>query len=158
MKGVFTMAKKKKTVDHFKIDSGRIIMEEKDIANLTEAENTKISFYVKTLGYEVVFLEPEPKKSNYFTVEKAERYLRRKDKEGLKVFKSFKEDADKITLEYKELKKAEKQGGKSAPDKEKVDEARIAMITAQRDAFLAQKQWFKDTYGIEEYDKVRKEY
>ena len=145
------MARKKKVVEHFKIADGKIIMEEKDIANLTEAENTKISFYVKTLGFEVVFVEPEPKKSNYFTVAKAEKYLKKKDKEGLKIFKEFKNEADKLTEEYKEIKK-------SGADENKVKEAQKKMITAQRDAFISQKEWFKDTYGMDEYDKVRIEY
>lgn len=145
------MARKKKEVEHFKVVDGKIIMEEKDIANLTEAENTKISFYVKTLGFEVVFVEPEPKKNNYFTVAKAEKYLAKKDKAGLKKFKSFKNDADKLTEEYKEIKR---NGG----DEKKVKEAQRKMIIAQREAFISQKEWFKDTYGIDEYDKVRTEY
>lgn len=145
------MARKKKEVEHFKIDDGKIIMEEKDIANLTEAENIKISFFVKTLGFEVVFIEPEPKKSNYFTVAKAEKYLRKKDKEGLKKFNAIKEEANKLTEDYKEIKK-------SGADDDKVKEARKNMITAQRKAFISQKEWFKDTYGIDEYDKVRTEY
>ena len=145
------MARRKKEVEHFKIADGKIIMEEKDIANLTEEENLKIAFYAKTLGYEVVFIEPEPKKSNYFTIAKAEKYLKKKDKEGLKRFNDLKKDANKLTEEYKEIKK-------SGADEDKVKEARKNMITAQREAFIAQKEWFKDTYGIDEYDKVRTEY
>lgn len=145
------MARKKKAVEHFKIADGKIIMEEKDIANLTEAENIKISFYVKTLGFEMVFVEPEPKKSNYFTIAKAEKYLRKKDKEGLKKFNELKIEANKLTEKYKEVKK-------SGADEDKVKEARKNMITAQREAFISQKEWFKDTYGIDEYDKVRTEY
>lgn len=141
-------------------------MEEKDIDNLSDAENTKIAFYVKTLGFEVVFVEPEPKKKNYFTVEKAEKYLKKKDKEGLKKFKSFKKDADKKTAEYKELvaskKYAEteegKKEGKVAPDDATIKDAQKAMVSSQKDAFIEQKKWFKETYGIEEYDIVRKEY
>lgn len=151
------MARKKKEIEHFRIIDNKVVMEEKDISNLTESENTKIAFYVKTLGYDLVFVEPEPKKKNYFTADKAEKYLK-KDKAGLKTFKDFKKDADKVTEEYKELKKAEKAGGEDKPDGSKVIEAQKAMITAQRDAFLKQKEWFKNTYGIEEYDKVRKEY
>ncbi len=152
------MPRKKKEIEHFKIADGKIIMEEQDIANLSDSENTKISFYVKTLGYEVVFIEPEEKKKNYFNAEKAERYLKKKDKEGLKKFKSFTEEADKVTAEYKEIKAAEKKGGKDKPDEAAVKEAQKAMITAQRKAFQDQKDWFKETYGPEEYDKVRKEY
>lgn len=151
------MARKKKEIKHYQIIDDKIVMEEKDIVNLSETEHKEIAFYSKTLGYELVYIEPEPKKKNYFTVEKAEKYLK-KDKEGLKKFKAFKKDADRITEEYKELKKAERDGGKDKPDKTKVNEARKAMVTAQRSAFLAQKEWFKDTYGIEEYDRVRKEY
>lgn len=151
------MAKKKKEIKHYRIDNGKILMEEKDIANLTEEENIQIAFYVKTLGYELLFLEPEPRQKNYFTVEKAEKYLK-KDKEGLKKFNSFKKEADKVTAEYKALKMEEKEGGKNKPNKETIKEARRAMVSAQRDAFIAQKKWFKETYGIEEYDKVRKEY
>lgn len=152
------MARKKKEVEHFQIVDGKILMEEKDIPNLSESENTKISFYVKTLGYELLFIEPEPKKKNYFTADKAERYLKKKDKAGLKTFKDFKKEADKLTAEYKELKKAEKAGGKDKPEEAKVKEAQKAMISAQKDAFIAQKKWFKESYGIDEYDKVRKEY
>ena len=152
------MARKKKEVEHFQIIDGKIVMKEEDINNLTEAENTKIAFYAQTLGYEVAFLEPEPKKKNYFTVEKAEKYLKKKDKAGLKEFRDFKKEADKITAEYKKLKKAEKEGGDKAPSEEEVKEARRAMISAQKDAFIEQKKWFKDRYGIDEYDAVRKEY
>ena len=151
------MARKKKEVEHFRIADGKIIMEENDIANLSDSENTKISFYVKTLGYDLVFVEPEEKKKNYFTAEKAERYLKKKDKEGLKTFTDFKKDADKVTAEYKELKAAEKKGGKDKPDEEAVNQARKAMVTAQRKAYLDQKKWFKETYGIDQYDKVRKD-
>lgn len=151
MKGVITMARKKKEVEHFQVVDGKIIMEEKDIENLTEKENTKISFYVKTLGYEVVFLEPEPKKKNYFTIEKAEKYLKKNDKSKLKTFNDIKNEANRITEEYKNIKKTSK-------DQKEIKDARKKMITAQREAFIEQKEWFKDTYGIEEYDKVRKEY
>ena len=44
------MARKKKEVEHFTIKDGKIVMEEKDINNLTEAENTKI---VSGLGIEL---------------------------------------------------------------------------------------------------------
>lgn len=154
------MAREKtiKPVEHFKVvDGNKIVMEEKDINNLSDAENTKIAFYVKTLGFDLVFIEPEPTKKNYFTVAKAEKYLA-KDKEGLKKFQSFKKSAEKITEDYKALKKAEKEGGEKAPDEAAVKEARKAMISAQKDAFIAQKKWFKETYGVDEYDKVRKEY
>ena len=62
--------KKEKKVEHFQIVDGKILMEEKDIANLSDTENAKIAFYVKTLGYEVYFVEPEPKKKRSFTVAK----------------------------------------------------------------------------------------
>lgn len=159
MKGVGSMAKQKKEVQHFRVIDEKIVLEEKDIPNLTEEENTKIAFFVKTLGYEVVFVEPEPKKSNYFTVAKAEKYLNQKrDKEGLKKFRDFKKKADQATAEYKAIKKAEKEGGEDKPSEDKVNEARRAMIIAQKDAFLAQKEWFKDTFGTDEYERVRKEY
>lgn len=151
------MARTKKKVEHFKVIDKTIVMYEEDIPNLTEAENTKIAFFVQTLGYEMVFVEPEPKKKCYFTVEKAEKYLR-KNKEDIETFRGFKKQADKATAKYKALKKAEKEGGEGAPDKEEVKQARNAMVSAQRDAFIAQKQWFKDTFGVDEYDKVRKEY
>jgi hypothetical protein len=144
------MARKKKEVKHYQIIDEKVVMEEKDIANLTESEHVEIAFYVKTLGYELVYIEPEPKKKNYFTVEKAEKYLK-KDKEGLNKFKAFKKNADKLTAEYKDIKK-------TSEDDAKIKEAQKKMITAQREAFIEQKNWFKDTYGIEEYDKVRKEY
>lgn len=152
------MARKKKEIEHFRIVDGKIIMKETDIANLSDSENTKIAFYVKTLGYDLVFEEEEEKKKEYFNVEKAERYLKKKDKEGLETFKSFTEEADKATAEYKEVKAAEKKGGKDKPDEATVKEAQKAMITAQRIAFQKQKDWFKETYGQDEYDKVRKEY
>ena len=144
------MARKKKEIKHYQLIDEKVVMEEKDIANLTESEHVEIAFYVKTLGYELVYIEPEPKKKNYFTVEKAEKYLK-KDKEGLKKFRAFKKNADKLTEEYKDIKK-------TSEDQAKIKEAQKAMITAQREAFIAQKEWFKDTYGLEEYDKVRKEY
>ena len=144
------MARKKKEIKHYQLVDKKVVMEEKDIANLTENEHIEIAFYVKTLGYELVYIEPEPKKKNYFTVEKAEKYLK-KDKEALKKFRSFKKSADQLTVEYKEAKKENK-------DEDQIKEAQKKMITAQREAFIAQKEWFKDTYGIDEYDKVRKEY
>lgn len=150
--------KKEKKVEHFQIVDGKILMEEKDIANLSDTENAKIAFYVKTLGYEVYFVEPEPKKKRSFTVAKAEKYLAENDKAGLKKFREFKKDADKVTTEYKALKQAEKKGGKDKPDEAAVKAAQKAMVTAQREAFLAQKEWFKDKYGIEEYDVVRNDY
>ena len=152
------MARKKKEVEHFKTEGNQVLMKEADITNLTEFEKEKISFFVQTLGYEMVFIEEEPKKKNYFTVEKAEAYLRRNDKECLETFRDFKKKADKVTAKYKALVQAEKDGGEGAPDKDEIQEARNAMVSAQRDAFIAQKQWFKDTYGIDVYDKVRKEY
>lgn len=145
------MAKKKKVIQHYKVEDGKILMEKKDIPNLTKEENDEIAFYVKTLGFELLFIEPEPKKKNYFTVEKAEKYLKKKDKEGLKKFKDFKKDADKLTTKYKDVKK-------NSEDEAEIKNAQKAMITAQREAFIAQKNWFKDTYGIEEYDKVRKDF
>ncbi len=151
------MARIKKEVEHFKVVDKTIVMYEEDIPKLTEAENTKIAFFVQTLGYEMVFVEPEPKKKNYFTVEKAERFLR-KDKEGLEAFREFKKKADKVTAKYKALKKAEKEGGEDAPSEAEVKEAQRAMISAQKDAFIDQKKWFKETYGEDAYEKVRKEY
>lgn len=145
------MAQKKKEIEHFRIEEGKVLLEEKDIENLTEKENKKISFYVKTLGYEVIFLEPEPKKNNYFTIAKAEKYLKKNDKKNLKAFNDIKNEANKVTEEYKDIRKTSK-------DQKVIKEARKKMITAQREAFIEQKEWFKDTYGIEEYDKVRKEY
>ncbi len=144
------MARKKKEIKHYQLIDNKVVMEEKDIVNLTENEHIEIAFYVKTLGYELVYIVPEPKKKNYFTVEKAEKYLK-KDKAGLKKFRDFRKNADKVTAEYKDIKK-------TSNDESKIKEARKAMITAQREAFIKQKEWFKDTYGIEEYDKVRKEY
>ena len=152
------MKRKSKDTEHFQIVDGTIVMEEKDIPNLTESENIKISFYVKTLGYDIVFIEPEPKKKYYFTVEKAEKYLKKKDKAGLATFNELRKDADIVTAEYKALKKAEKEGGKNKPNSDEIKMAQKAMISAQRDAYIAQKKWFKETYGIEEYDIVRKEY
>ena len=152
------MARKKKEVEHFKTEGNQVLMKEEDITNLTEFEKEKISFFVQTLGYEMVFIEEEPKKNNYFTVDKAEAFLRKNDKEGLEAFRDFKKKADKVTAKYKALVQAEKDGGDGAPDKEEIKEARNAMVTAQRNAFLAQKEWFKETYGIDTYHKVRKEY
>lgn len=145
------MARKKRTVSHYKVEDGKILMEKKDIPNLTKEENDEIAFYVKTLGFDLLFIEPEPKKKNYFTVAKAEKYLKKKDKEGLKKFKSLKHDAESRTIEYKNIRR-------DGSDEAKIENAKKAMITAQREAFIAQKKWFKETYGIEEYDKVRKEY
>lgn len=145
------MAKKKKEVKHYQVVDEKVLMEEKDIVNLTETEHTEIAFYVKTLGYELLYIEPEPKKSNYFTIDKAEKYIIDNDKARLKKFRSFKKDANKATEEYKTIKK-------NSQDEAEIKEARKKMITSQRIAFNEQKEWFKDTYGIEEYDRVRKEY
>lgn len=151
------MARKKKEKELFKTVDNKVIMEEKDITNLSDFDREKIAFFVRTLGYEMVFIEPEVKKNNYFTVEKAEKYLK-ENKGDLNTFRAFRVDADKVSAKYKELKKAQKEGGKNKPSDEEVRQARNAMVIAQREAFNEQKQWFKDTYGVEEYDKARKEY
>ena len=63
------MAKKEAAL--FEVKENKIYILEENLSKLTEADNTKIAFYSKTLGYEVVFTTPEPKKKNYFTIDKA---------------------------------------------------------------------------------------
>ena len=154
----------KKEVSLFEVKENKIYILEENLSKLTEADNTKIAFYSKTLGYEVVFTTPEPKKKNYFTIDKAIVYINAYDKKSLKEFKALKEEADKLAAAYKELKAAQKKAEakdateedkKKAPKAEDVKAAQKAQIVAQREAFTAQKEYFKKKYGKEAYDAVR---
>lgn len=154
----------KKEVSLFEVKENKIYILEENLSKLTEADNTKIAFYSKTLGYEVVFTTPEPKKKNYFTIDKAIAYINAYDKKSLKEFNAFKEKADKLAAEYKALKAAEKKAKAkdateedkaNAPKKEAVKDAQKAQIIAQREAFTKQKEYFKKKYGKEAYDTVR---
>lgn len=154
----------KKEVSLFEVKDGKIYILEEDLPKLTDADNTKIAFYAKTLGYEVVFTKPEPKKKNTFKIGNAIAYIEATDKKYLKEFNAMKAEADKLADAYKELatklKDAEAEG--STVTKEELKQlkadakaAQKAMIIAQRDAFTAQKDAFKAKYGQEAYDQVR---
>ena len=154
----------KKTVSLFEVKDKEILILKENLSKLTSSDNEQIAFYVNTLGFEVKFVEPEPKKKNYFTIEKATEYIKANDKKSLKEFVAFKEKADKLAAEYKELKAAQKKAEAenateedkaNAPKEDAVKAAQKAQIVAQREAFTKQKEYFKKKYGKEAYDTVR---
>ena len=152
----------KKEVSLFEVKDGKIYILEEDLPKLTDADNTKIAFYAKTLGYEVVFTKPEPKKKNTFKIGNAIAYIEATDKKYLKEFNAMKSEDDKLADAYKELATKLKDAEGSTVTKEELKQlkadakaAQKAMIIAQRDAFTAQKDAFKAKYGQEAYDQVR---
>ena len=154
----------KKEVSLFEVKDKEILILKENLSKLTSSDNEQIAFYVNTLGFEVKFVEPEPKKKNYFTIDKAIVYIKAYDKKSLKEFNALKEEADKLAAAYKELKAAQKKAEaadateedkKKAPKAEDVKKAQKAQIVAQREAFTAQKEYFKNKYGKEAYDAVR---
>jgi hypothetical protein len=147
---------KKKEVKYYELVNKTIVMYEEDVVKLTEEDNKMISFYHNVLGYEICFLKPEEKKKNYFKIEKAEKYILKKDKARIEEFKAIKAEADKLVAQYTALKAKQKVGGKEAPALAEVEAAKKAQINAQRKAYAEQKKWFKETYGQEAYDEVRK--
>ena len=88
----------KKTVSLFEVKDKEILILKENLSKLTSSDNEQIAFYVNTLGFEVKFVEPEPKKKNYFTIEKATEYIKANDKKSLKEFVAFKEKADNLFL------------------------------------------------------------
>ena len=154
----------KKTVSLFEVKDKEILILKENLSKLTSSDNEQIAFYVNTLGFEVKFVEPEPKKKNYFTIEKATEYIKEHDKKSLKEFAALKAEADKLAATYKSLKAAQKKAEaenatdedkKNAPKEADVKAAQKAQIVAQREAFAAQKEYFKTKYGKEAYDTVR---
>lgn len=154
----------KKTVSLFEVKDKEILILKENLSKLTSSDNEQIAFYVNTLGFEVKFIEPEPKKKNYFTIEKATEYIKENDKKSLKEFVAFKAEADKLAAAYKEMKAAQKKAEaenateeekKNAPAEADVKAAQKAQIVAQREAFTKQKEFFKKKYGQEAYDIVR---
>lgn len=153
------MARKKKEVEHYTIKDGKVLIEEKDIDILSEKENKKISFYVKTLGYEVVLLDEIPKTRKTFTLKKAEAYIKENDKKSLKEFKSLKVEADKTADEYRKLKELSKdENNPDKPTEKELIKARVNMINEERKAFIEMKGWFIAKYGKDGYDDARKLY
>lgn len=143
--------KKKPSLKHFNIDTQnkQIVVLRDDLKYLTEEEYQEIKVYEK-LDYKLVILEEKPKvKKITFTYDKAVLYIKKNHKKDLPTFESFKEEANKLTEEYKKLKES---GNASA---EELKEARTNMVMAQRDAFTKQKEWFKAEYGEEVYKDVR---
>lgn len=158
------MAKKQRK-PLFDIEGKEIHILKENISKLESSDQEQIAFYVNTLGFEVKFVDPEPKKKNYFTIEKAVEYIKSNDKKSLKEFEDLKAEANKLAAEYKKLnaalKKAEAKGAteedkKNAPTEEEVKEAQTAQIKAQRKAFADQKDFFIKKYGKEVYTAVRK--
>ena len=154
----------KKTVSLFEVKDKEILILKENLSKLTSSDNEQIAFYVNTLGFEVIFIEHEPKKKNYFTIEKATEYIKENDKKSLKEFVAFKAEADKLAAAYKEMKAAQKKAEaenateeekKNAPAEADVKAAQKAQIVAQREAFTKQKEFFKKKYGQEAYDIVR---
>ena len=140
---------KKKEVKLYEIKDNMIIMKKSDIANLSPEDNTEIGFYAKTLGYEIVWNEEEAQTRNDFTVDKAKKYIKKNgSKEELKKFEELSKKAEKLAAEYKELKAAGSTDEAKAKQKE--------MLKESGNAFRSQKKWFKDTYGEDVYDQVRK--
>ena len=75
---------KNEYMEETEVKEGKIYILEEDLPKLTDADNTKIAFYAKTLGYEVVFTKPEPKKKNTFKIGNAIAYIEATDKKYLK--------------------------------------------------------------------------
>ena len=67
----------KKEVSLFEVKDKEILILKENLSKLTSSDNEQIAFYVNTLGFEVKFVEPEPKKKNYFTIDKAIVYMDR---------------------------------------------------------------------------------
>ena len=147
---------KKKEVKYYELVNNTIAMYEEDVVKLTEEDKKMISFYHNVLGYQMCFLKPEEKKKNYFKIENAKKYILKKDKARIDEFNAFRLEAQKLAAELKVLKAKQKAGGKEAPTPVEIKEAQKAQINAQREAYAAQLKWFKDTYGQEAYDEVRK--
>lgn len=147
---------KKKTplFKHFTVDTQnkQIIVIRDNLKYLTDEEYQEIKVYEK-LDYKLVILEEKPKvKKITFTYDKAVSYIKKNHKKDLTTFESFKEEANKLTEEYKKLKES---GNVSD---EELKEARTNMVMAQRDAFTKQKEWFKAEYGEEAYNEARLNY
>lgn len=159
------MAKKKPEQKLYELKDKKILMYEADIPKLSAEDKEMISFYHNVLGHEMVFIQPEEKVKEYFRLENAKKYLKRKDKDALAEFNKLAAKADKAAAAYKKLKEAEKaakaegateEQKKAAPAAEAVAAAQKDMINEQREAFKAQRAWFKETFGEEAYDEVRK--
>ena len=121
------MAKKKELPKLFTVstEDQQIILKKEDIVKLTKSDNAEIKFYVNTLGFDVVFIEEEPKVKHYFNVVRAEKYIKKHDKDSLAAFQKIAEGVDK-----KDVKSC-------------------------GDAFRKQKEWFIKKYGKEAYDEAR---
>ena len=154
----------KKAVEYYQLVDNKVVMQEADIVNLTEADQQKIAFYVNVLKYEMCFVEPEEKKRKTFKIEKAVAYIKKHDKTALAEFEALAAEAKKAAEAYKKLNaaaKAAKKDGASddvkaaAPTNKKVKDAQKAMITANREAFLAQKAYFIEHYGDKDYEAVK---
>ena len=159
------MAKKKVEQKVYELKDNKIIMLEADIPKLTQEDKDKISFYHNVLGHEMCFIQPEEKVKEYFRLAAAKKYLKKRDKAGLAEFEKIAAKADKAAAAYKTLKAAEKAAAadgateedkKAAPTPEALAAAQKDMISEQREAFKKQRAWFKEKYGEEAYDEVRK--
>ena len=158
------MAKKKKEVAAlFELNEKEklVIMKEEDIINLSDSDKLKIEFYVNVLKFQVVFVEPEVKVRKTFKMENAYKYIKKNDKDSVEEFDNLKADANAAAATYKTLNAEYK---KKLEDKVEVDEkqyaadlkaAKKAMIEKQKDAFIAQKNLFKEKYGEEAYEAVK---
>lgn len=155
---------KKQMEELFKVEGKEILILKKDLSKLTSSDHEQIAFYVNTLGFVVKFTDPEPKKKNYFTIEKAIAYIKEHDKKSLTEFNDLKAEANKLAEKYKELNAAAKKAKaedateedkENAPKEEDLKAAQTAQIKAQRQAFSNQKDYFIKKYGEEAYITVR---
>lgn len=156
-------------------DEKKIVVNETVLSELAEAELTKIKFY-SSIGYAVELFKPVEKKSrNDFKIENAIKYIKAHDEKNVldeflglakkademqKKAKDTKEKIGKLeeALNYKdktdeEINKIEKE---IESLKAKYAEEHKAQLIAHAEAFRAQRDLFKEKYGIKEYDKVRK--
>lgn len=148
------MAKREKKVKSlFEISGNTIRVKEEDLIALSndEEQSAKVAA-LKKLGYELELVKPEPKTRKTFTKAKAEAYIKAYDKKSLKAFAALEKDSKAAAAAYTELVAAHKKGEASA---EEVAEARKTMIRKSREAFTAQKKYFRDTFGDEAYETVK---
>ena len=97
------MAKKKEAPKCYQLKNNMVIMEQKDIVNLTEEDRSIIEFHVNVLKFQMVFVEPEVKVRKTFKIENAYKYIAKKDKESIAEFDALKEAANEAVAKYKAL-------------------------------------------------------
>lgn len=155
----------KKKIQLFEICGNTIKVKEENLIPLSqdEEQSAKVAA-LKKLGYELELVTPEPKVKKAYTKAKAETYIKLYDKRGLKAFKAFEEEAQKVAAAYSALVEAKKRAEaedateeekKAAPALEEIAKAKQKMVIAGREAFTKQKAYFKEKYGEDAYKAVR---